>query len=222
MKVIILAGGQATRLPISAQNIPKPLVKIAGQPILEHQLAWLKKHGLEDVRFSLGHLAEKIIDCLKERHEYVIEPEPLGTGGAIKFASRDLKEDFLVLNGDNLTDIDLTRFLKFHNQHPLANSLVGWYCSDARGWGLIKNRKIKILEFKEKPKRKCAGLINAGVYLLSPKIFEPVKAKGFSIEYDVFPDLAKQRQLAVFTHRGKWLGINNEEDVKMANKLWSP
>lgn len=220
MKIIILAGGQATRLPISAQDIPKPLVKVAGRPILEHQLNWLKKHGLKDVRFSLGYLSEKIVDYLKGKYEYIIEPEPFGTGGAIKFASQDLKEDFLVLNGDNLTDIDLTEFINFHQQHSLANSLVGWYSQDARGWGLIKNRGIKILEFKEKPKRKCTGLINAGVYLLSPKIFEPVKAKGFSIEYELFPQLAKQRQLAVFTHRGKWLGINTEEDVKKANRIW--
>jgi len=222
MKIVILAGGRATRLPTSAKNIPKPLVKIAGQPILEHQLAWLREHGLEDVRFSLGHLSKKIITYLKGKYEYVIEPEPLGTGGAIKFAGQDLKEDFIVLNGDNLTNVDLTGLITFHQQHDLENSLVGWYCSDARGWGLIKNRGIKILEFKEKPKRKCAGLINAGVYLLSPKIFKPVKAKNFSIEYDIFPELAEQRELAVFTHQGKWIGINTEEDVKKANKLWSP
>ncbi len=222
MKVIILAGGQATRLPVSAKNIPKPLVKVAGQPILEHQLTWLKRHGLADVRFSLGYLNQKIIDYLKNRCEHVIEKEPLGTGGAIKLACQDLKEDFMVLNGDNLTDVDLTGFLRFHQKHPLANSLVGWHCQDARGWGLLKNRGIRILEFKEKPKRKCSGLINAGVYILSPEIFKPIKAKRFSVEYDVFPDLAKQKQLAVFPHQGRWLGINTEEDVKMANQLWSP
>jgi len=222
MKVIILAGGRATRLPTSAKNIPKSLVKIADRPILEHQLSWLKKHGLEDVRFSLGHLSEKIIAYLKGGYEYVIEPEPLGTGGAIKFACQDLKEDFIVLNGDNLTNIDLTGFIQFHHKHALANSLVGWYCPDARGWGLIKNKGMEVLAFKEKPKRKCAGLINAGVYLLSPKIFKPVKVKNFSIEYDIFPELVKQRQLAVFTHQGKWLGINTEKDVKIANQLWSP
>ncbi len=222
MKVVILAGGRATRLPISAKDIPKPLVKIANQTILEHQLAWLSQHGLKDVRFSLGHLSEKIVAHLKKRCEYVIEPKPLGTGGAIRFASRDLKEDFMVLNGDNLTNVDLTGFIKFHQRHDLENSLVGWHCSDARGWGLIKNRGFKILEFREKPKRKCAGLINAGIYILSPKIFKPVKAKSFSIEYELFPDLVKQRRIAVFTHQGKWLGINTEEDVKKANKLWSP
>ena len=220
MKVIILAGGRANRLPNSAKNIPKPLVRIAGQPILEHQLAWLKEHGLTDIRFSLGHFNQKIIDYLKGRCEYVIEKEPLGTGGAIKLACQDLKEEFMVLNGDNLTDADLTGFLKFHQKHSLANSLVGWRCPDARNWGLLKNRGIRILEFKEKPKRKCSGLINAGIYLLSPEIFKPIKEKSFSIEYGVFPDLAKQKQLAVFAHQGLWLGINTEEDVKLANRTW--
>jgi NDP-sugar pyrophosphorylase family protein len=220
MKVIILAGGRATRLPISAKNIPKPLVKIGSKPILEHQLDWLKKHNLEDIRFSLGHLSEKIVRHLKGQYEHIIEPEPLGTGGAIKLASRDLKENFMVLNGDNLTDIDLAGFMRFHKKHSLANSIVGWHCQDARGWGLIKNKGMTILEFKEKPRRKCQGLVNTGAYILSPKIFKPIKVKSFSIEYALFPDLAKQKQLAVFTHQGKWLGINTEEDVKKANEIW--
>ena len=196
------------------------MVKIGSKPILEHQLDWLKKHNLKDIRFSLGHLSEKIVRHLKGQYEHTIEQEPLGTGGAIKLASRDLKEDFMVLNGDNLTDIDLTGFMRFHKKHSLANSIVGWHCQDARGWGLIKNKGITILEFKEKPKRKCQGLINAGVYILSPKIFEPIKVKSFSIEYALFPGLARQKQLAVFAHQGKWLGINTEEDVKKANEIW--
>jgi NDP-sugar pyrophosphorylase family protein len=220
MKVIILAGGKATRLPKSAKNIPKPLVKIAGKTILQHQIDLLEKHGLTDIRLSLGYKANQIINYLKGRCEYVIEPEPLGTGGAIKFASKDLKEELMVLNGDNLMDINLAKFVQFHKEHPLSNSIIGWFCEDARGWGLIKNKGIKISEFKEKPKRKCQGLINAGVYILSPEIFKSVKTKNFSIEYDIFPNLVKQEQLAVFVHRDKWMGVNTEEDVKIANQIW--
>ena len=220
MKVIILAGGRATRLPVSAKNIPKPLVKIAGRPILEHQLAWLKEHGLKDVRFSLGHLSKKIINHLKGRYEYVIEPAPLGTGGAIKFASRDLKDNFMVLNGDNLTNINLARFIKFHFRQKMDSSLVGWHTQDARGWGLIKNKGAEVLSFEEKPKRKKPGLINAGVYILSPKIFKPIRKKKFSVEYDIFPRLVEKKQMSVFVHRGRWLGINSEDDVIKANRIW--
>lgn len=114
VKIIILAGGKATRLPESAKNIPKPLVKIAGKAILQHQVDLLKKHGLTDIRFGLGYRANKIIDYLNGKYEYTIEPKPLGTGGAIKFASEDLKEDFMVLNGDVLSDMDFSAFIKFH------------------------------------------------------------------------------------------------------------
>ncbi|GAG03065.1 unnamed protein product, partial [marine sediment metagenome] len=124
MKIIILAGGKGTRLPRSAKNIPKSLVKIAGKPILQHQIDILEKHNLTDIRFSLGYEANQIIDYLKNKHEYIIESEPLGTGGAIKFASKDLKEDFMILNGDILTDINFSEFLKFHKNVPQANSLT--------------------------------------------------------------------------------------------------
>lgn len=222
MKVIILAGGQATRLPISAKNIPKPLVKVAGQSILEHRLAWLKEHGLEDIRFSLGYLSEKIIKYLNGRYEYVVEKEPLGTGGAVKFACQDLKEDFMVMNGDELADIDLTKFIKFHKEHSFANSIVGRHHPDIRGWGFIKNKGIEVREYEEKPDIKRPGLINTGVYIFSPETFKSIKAKKFSTEYDVSPKLSEQRQYAVFIHQGKWMGINTEEDVKIANQIWKP
>lgn len=221
MKIIILAGGKSTRLPQSTKNIPKALIKIAGKPILQYQIDLLKKHKLNDIRFSLGDKADQIIKYLKGKYEYIIEPKPLGTGGAIRFASKDLKEEFMVLNGDNLMDINLTKFVQFHKKHSLINSMIGWFCKDARNWGLIKNKGIKILEFKEKPKKKCQGLINAGVYILSPEIFDSIKAKNFSVEYDIFPNLVKQEQLAVFAHQGKWMGINTEKDIKIANKIWN-
>jgi NDP-sugar pyrophosphorylase family protein len=221
MKVIILAGGQATRLPISAKNIPKSLVKIAGQPILEHRLEWLKKHGLEDILFSLGYLNEKIIKYLNGRYEYVVEKEPLGTGGAFKFASQDLQEDFMAMNGDELADINLTKFIRFHKTHSLANSIVGRQYPDVRGWGWIKNNGIQVEKFIEKPDiTKTSGLINTGLYILSPKIFKTIKARKFSIERDLFPKLVQQKQFAVFACRCKWLGINTEEDVKRANQTW--
>jgi len=222
MKVIILAGGQATRLPVSAKNIPKTLVKVAGQPILEHKLTWLKEHGLEDIRFSLGYLSEKIIEYLNGRYEYVVEKEPLGTGGAFKLACHDLKEDFIATNSDELTDINLTKFIKFHKEHSFANSIVGRQYPDIRGWGFIKNQGIEVQEYQEKPDIKRSGLINTGVYIFPPETFKSIKAKKFSTEYDISPKLAEQKQYAVFIHQGQWLGINTEKDVKIANQLWSP
>ena len=220
MKVIILAGGKGTRLPHSAKNIPKVLVKVAGKSILQHQLDLLKKHGLNDIRLSLGYMADKIIDYLDGRYEYVIEPKPLGTGGAIKFASKDLKEDFMVLNGDILCDIDLSKFIKFHKNVPQTNSLTVWYCRDARPYGLIDLKRKKVIKFKEKPQSPTSGYINAGFYILSPNIFKNIKKTSFSIEKDVFAKLAKNGRLAAFIYEGYWTDLGTEERLREAQRKY--
>jgi NDP-sugar pyrophosphorylase family protein len=221
MKVIILAGGKATRLPQSAKNIPKSLVRVAGKPILQHQIDLLEKHGLKDIRLSLGYMADKIIDYLDGKYEYIIESEPLGTGGAIKFASKNLKEEFMVLNGDILSDIDLSKFIKFHKNVPQTNSLAVWYCQDARPYGLIDLKGKKAVKFKEKPQSPTSGYINAGFYILSPNIFKNIKKTSFSIEKDVFSKLAKNGQLAAFIYEGYWTDAGTEKRLKQAkNKMF--
>ena len=106
MKAIILAGGKGTRLPESAKHIPKALVSINNKAVIQHQLDLLQKHGITDVIFALGFRHDHIIDHIRGKHHFVVEKEPLGTGGAIKFASQGLTEPFLVLNGDILSDFD--------------------------------------------------------------------------------------------------------------------
>lgn len=265
MKVIILAGGKGTRLPKSAKNIPKPLVKIAGKPILQHQIDLLKKHGLSDIRLSLGYKADQIIKYLERDFgycprvgyevragtvsaeggrarteslsparwagrgkredntrnlsiEYIIEPEPLGTGGAIKFASRDLKEDFMVLNGDILSSIDLSKFIKFYENTPQKNVLTAWYHQDVRDYGSIHLKGEKVIKFYEKPKHPTAGYINAGFYILSSNTLKSIKKTSFSIEKDVFPKLAQKGDLAAFIHEGFWTDLGTEERLEEARK----
>jgi len=221
MKVIILAGGKGTRLPESAKNIPKPLVEIAGKPILRHQIDLLEKHGLTDVRFSLGYMSDKIINYLDGRHEYVIEPAPLGTGGAIKFASRDLKEDFMVLNGDILSDINLSEFIaKYQYNDNVSRQTLGaislFFQNDASDYGLVQIENERVTDFLEKPNQKCSGHINAGFYILSPKIFENVSRETFSIERDVFPEMVRKGQLVAYIHKGYWTDLGTEERLEKA------
>ena len=131
MKVIILAGGK-TNLPGKLKNIPKSLIEINGRPLLEYQLDLLKKHKLDDIRLSLYFGAKEILKYLKKKDpkgkitgkkgkiagiEYVIESKPLGTGGAIRNAAKDLKKDFIVMNGDVLTNINLTEYIKFYKKN---------------------------------------------------------------------------------------------------------
>lgn len=218
MKVIILAGGKATRLPQSAKNIPKSLIKVGKKTILQHQIDLLKKHGLTDIRLSLGYRANEIINYLNGKYEYIIEPEPLGTGGAIKFASKGLKDDFMVLNGDVLSDINLSEFIKFHKKNKLFGTIAAWHCEDCCDYGMIEVKGEKITKFLEKPTNKCAGYINAGFYILSPKIFKSIKKTSFSIENDVFPELAKNHQLSAYIYKGYWTDLGTEKRLEEAKR----
>ena len=233
MKTIILAGGKGTRLPVSAKDKPKPLVPIGDKPILQHQIDLLRKYDLKKIRLSLCYLADYIIDYIKnlevneeDDYEYLIEKEPLGTGGAIKFASQGIEEDFMVFNGDILSDINLTEFIKVHQlyqkTHDILASMVIWHCQDARPYGLIKLKKDgRVLEFKEKPSQKQPGYINAGIYILSPKIFEIVPHGTFSMEHEIFPKLALEGKLGVYIHDGYWTDVGTEERLAEARDFFS-
>jgi len=131
MKVIILAGGK-TNLPGKLKNIPKSLIEINGRPLLEYQLELLKKYRLNDIRLCLHYGASEILKYLKKKDkkpkptgkkgkvagiEYIIDPKPLGTGGAIRNAAKDLKKDFIVINGDVLTNVNLSAYIKFYKKN---------------------------------------------------------------------------------------------------------
>ncbi|MDO8500074.1 MAG: nucleotidyltransferase family protein [bacterium] len=213
MKVIILAGGRGTRLLHSAKDVPKALVPIRGKTILDHQLDLLKKHGLTDVCLSLGFRADQIVDHLKktgrEGIEYVIESEPLGTGGAVRFAAKGLKDDFMVLNGDLISDFDFTEILRLHQ--PATPLVVAAWREDARDFGLLGIVNDKIRAFLEKPQTLRPGFINAGCYILNPKHLEDVKEKAFMLEKDVFPRLVQEGELRTHVHLGFWQDVGTEE-----------
>lgn len=228
MKAIILAGGKATRLPESAKDLPKALVEVGNKSILRHQIDQLLKHGFFDIRLALGYRAEQIIEWLEKaeiknpklRIDWVIEQEPLDTGGAIKFASSDLREPFLVLNGDVLSDIDFTGFYKRFRERRDENLVAVYHVPDARSYGMIKKNKGRIVRFLEKPSEPVAGHINAGFYILSPHIFKDTQEKKFSIEKGIFPQLASNGQLGYYIHRGFWTDAGTEERLKEVRALF--
>lgn len=211
-KAIVLAGGRGTRLPDSARDIPKSLVEIKGKTILEHQIQRLKRAGFESVRLALGFRADQIIDFVRSRGyrcEWVIEPEPLGTGGAIKFASADLDGPFLVLNGDTLADFDFRAIAGFHR--PQTSLVVSYWQDDCRDFGLLEIENDFIRGFFEKPKEAIGGHINAGCYILNSGDLTLVPENSFMLENEVFPRLAKEGRLRTYIHRGFWEDLGVEE-----------
>lgn len=220
---IILAGGRGTRLPHSARDIPKPLVAIGAKSIVEHQLERLMAAGFTDIRLALGFRADQIIAFLRERGypmSYVVEPEPLGTGGATRFAARGIEQPCLVMNGDVLADFDFPAIVRAHE--PGGALLVSHWRDDARDFGLVELQGDRVLRFLEKPREPIGGHINAGCYILEPADVQAIP-EGFSmLEEAVFPKLAREGRLRTHVHRGVWDDAGTEERLhRIRNSLSS-
>jgi mannose-1-phosphate guanylyltransferase len=198
MQALILVGGEGTRLRPLTETVPKAVMPLAGRPFLSYMIDWLARHGVEEVVLACGFKADRVREVLGEGGEpllrYVEEPEPLGTAGAIKFAAGQLSDRFLALNGDVLTDLDLTALIGFHEQHGSRATLGLYPVADATGYGLVRRDEDgAVLEFLEKPERPVAGEINAGIYVLERSILDLVPDRQMvSIEHQVFPRLIGQ------------------------------
>lgn len=222
MNALVLAGGMGTRLRPLTDETPKSLLPIANRPFLEHQLEHLRSHGVERVVLSLGYLPGAIRDHFGERLEYAVEPEPLGTGGAIRFAARRAGFDgtFLVCNGDILTDLDLTALVAFHRARGAAATIALTPVADPSRYGLVTtSAEGAVTAFVEKPSagRVTDATINAGTYVLEPPVLDAIEPdRQVSIEYDVFPPLVG-RGLYAHSSDARWRDIGTPESYLAAN-----
>lgn len=199
MKAVILVGGEATRLRPLTCNISKAMVPVLNKPFLEHVIGHLSEHQVKDIILALGQLSSPIENCFGDgsqfgvRLYYVVEDEPLGTGGAVKHAKRYLDENFLVLNGDIFTDLDITAMLGFHQQKNAKFTIAATWVEDPSSYGVIEtDSNGKITRFVEKPDRDKAttNMINAGTYILEPDVLAHIPSQvKFSIEHELFAKL---------------------------------
>ncbi len=221
MQALILAGGEGTRLRPLTSTIPKPVVPLAGRPFISYMLEWLRSHGVDDVILSCGFMAEGVRSVLGEGEElglrlrYLEEPRPLGTGGALKFAEDLLDERFFMLNGDVLTDIDLTAQLELHVRENARGTLALIAVEDPSAYGLVSRAEdCSVTAFVEKPgpEQRDAALISAGAYVLEREILATMAPAGtnISIERDVFPTLVGNG-LFGYAASGYWLDIGTPE-----------
>ena len=218
MKAVVLAGGYGKRLKPLTDERPKPMVEVAGRPIIEWQILWLKKYNVRSFVFLTGYKKEVIIDWVTRNasrlgisYMFLTEDEPLGTGGAIKRLKDFINEEFLVLNGDIVTDVDVTR-LNLDGGYVGALSLVPLRSP----YGIVRTEGEKIVSFVEKPLLR-EYLINAGIYLFSPKIFEYLPEKG-DIERTTFPVLAEKGLLkGVMFPDAYWRSIDTIKDLEEAS-----
>ena len=230
MKGLILAGGYATRLrPLSCSK-PKLLFPIVGVPLIDVMLDWMKPAGVTEVILAVNHLADRLRTEIGEQRRglkilHSVEREPLGTGGPLRLAKKLLGSDdpFLVLNGDIVSNLDLSKMIKAHEENDHVEATMALVeVQDPSPYGLVRldeDRKIK--QFDEKTKNVDGpGTVNAGVYILSPKILEKIPEGGMvSIERQVFPKLVKDNLMQGWEHRGGyWYDMGKIPDYVRVNR----
>jgi mannose-1-phosphate guanylyltransferase len=217
---VILVGGQGTRLRPLTATVPKPVVRLVDRPFIAFMLEWLRGHGVDDVIMSCGFLADGVRGVLGDGSEFgvrlrfVEEPDPRGTAGALKFAEEMLDERFLMLNGDVLTDIDLTAQIAQHEASGARATLALVPVADPSAYGLVVLREDRsVQDFVEKPSSDelPSNLISAGAYVLEREILELVPAdRNVSIEREVWPRLI-DHGLYGFPSDSYWLDIGTPE-----------
>lgn len=225
---LILAGGQGTRLRPLTLELPKPMIPVHGRPLLANTIELLAHHGIKNVIISLGYKGESIKEYFGDgrRFElnirYVNEEQPLGTAGPLLLAKKWLKETFLLLNGDVLSDIDLTDLTHFHRtQNGLATMSLA-SVDDPEHFGAVRLRGSQIMEFVEKPAKgqQPTNLINAGYTVCELGMLDYVK-KGYSmLETDVYPALARDHKLSAYPFSGQWYHIGTPEQYERALQGW--
>ena len=185
MKAVIMAGGKGTRIASIAEDIPKPMIPIQGKPILEYQIESLKEQAITEIIIVIGHLAQKIVDYFGDGAkwgvsiQYYTEEKPLGTAGALAFFADDLTDDFLLLNGDIILDVDFLRMFQYHkkkggkatilthpNNHPYDSGLI------------ITNQEMQVIKWlhKEEERTFYKNRVNAGVHILTKEALKEIVA----------------------------------------------
>ncbi|HXW34671.1 MAG TPA: nucleotidyltransferase family protein, partial [Acidimicrobiales bacterium] len=217
MKAIVLVGGEGTRLRPLTNTTPKQLLPVVEVPMLERVLSWLGSSGLCDVVLSLGYRPDAFIDSYPDglvggvHLTYAVEPQPLDTAGAIRFAALQsaVEETFVVVNGDVLTDLDLSSLLDFHRSRRAAGTIHLTPVEDPSRFGVVPiDDRGRVIDFIEKPPPHEAptNLINAGTYVLEPEVLELIKSTGrVSIEREVFPEIAASGELYGLASDAYWL-----------------
>lgn len=218
MQAVILVGGEGTRLRPLTSTVPKTVVPLVDRPLIVYMLEWLRRHGVDDVIMSCGFLATGVRAVLGDgsqlgiRLRFVEEPEPRGTAGALKFAEDLLDERFLMLNGDVLTDLDLTAQIAQHDATGASGTLALVPVPDPSSYGLVSLRDDRsVEEFLEKPSPDepiATNLISAGAYVLQRSILELIAPdQKVSIEREVWPRLVDNGLHGFVDERAYWIDI---------------
>ena len=224
--VIILAGGQGTRLQGVLGDVPKCMARIAGRPFIEYQLANLMQFKLYNVILAIGHLKEAVINHFEGYWRtcgilHSIEEEPLGTGGALKYAVKlCTSEIFLAMNGDTLFLADLMRLFSLQERLRADAVIALRRVPDAGRYGsVVMDNSRRIIAFNEKSDPGAEGLINGGIYLMKRKVIENYPPEGkFSLEEEFLPEVCKTYKIYGVEFNDYFIDIGVPEDLERAER----
>jgi mannose-1-phosphate guanylyltransferase len=228
MQALVLVGGEGTRLRPLTLTRPKPALTLVDRPLIRFMVDWLARHGVDEVVMACGFRAEDLRSTLGDevpgeaRIHYVEEEEPLGTAGPVRLAADRglLGERFMVLNGDLLTDLDLTALQATHTEHDAVATLALYPVDDPSAYGLVRRgADDEVIDFVEKPDPDQINTdeVSAGAYMLERAVLDLIPpGRAVSIEREVFPRLVGD---GLFGQRldGYWMDIGTPERYLQAS-----
>jgi NDP-sugar pyrophosphorylase family protein len=230
MKAILLAGGKGTRLRPLTIHTPKPIVPIFNRPFLHYQIDLLTQvPEIDEVVLSLNYQPRRIEEVFGDgkdagiRIRYVVEPAPLGTAGAVKYAGDKLTESVVVFNGDVLTQIDLAAVIRLHRERKAKATIVLTPVDNPMDYGLVETDAAgNIRRFIEKPSADqiTTNNINAGIYVLEPDTFDRIPSDvAWSIERSYFPSLIEREETFVaYVYDGYWIDIGTPAKYRQVHR----
>ena len=228
MDAVVLVGGEGTRLRPLTYAIPKQMLPVVERPMIAHVLDWLACNGIDRAVLSLGYRPDAFLRAFPDDQvagvalAYAVEPEPLDTAGAVRFAaaSAGISDTFLVLNGDVLTDIDASALVQFHRSREAEASIALTPVSDPSSFGVVPiDADGRVTAFIEKPSRAEAptNLINAGIYVLETAVLDRIPTgRRVSIERETFPELVATRSLYAQASDSYWLDTGTVHEYLQA------
>lgn len=208
MQAVIMAGGKGTRIASVANDIPKPMIQICGKPVLQYQIECLKKQHITEIILVIGYLGSCIRECFGDGSSfgvqitYIEEKEPLGTAGALYYLKDKISDDFLLINGDILFDVDFERFIKFHKEKAVLATIFTHPNNHPYDSGLVvcdKNGYVTNWRHREDERSTYKNRVNAGLHILSAKLFDLFqKVKKTDLDRDILKTLIPKHQLAAY------------------------
>ena len=225
MIAVIQAGGKGTRLRPYTLALPKPLMPVGDLPVIEVLLKWLRRWGIKESWITLGYLGGLIRSLCGDgsqwdmKIQYSQEPEPLGTIGPLRLIKVHLKDTFLTVNGDLISDLNLRDFVNYHRKHGGLITVAITEKNVKVDLGVLESTNGQMIGFREKPSMQFSA--SMGIYCMEPEILDLVPT-GSPFGFDVLMHAMLDQNLPVYLyrHNGLWLDIGREEDFKHAQEFF--